>query len=549
MGIYIRSIWLFLAGFAICGVALAEEGILVIHISNAEDEPVAGVVLSNKGDGTRSAPSDSAGVTRLDLPRGTRPSDWVHLQVLKGTEGNDNWILISPWDGRVAVPLFDNKPDRFVSVVVVRKFDKRLLATSKFITTITANVLNELSPKTSDETITDEQRRAVLVEQAKTYGLEPDAIDKAIRAWGEKSRDPYERGLAALYARNYPLASEQLSKSLEIRESELEKKKAEVADAAFFLGQSLFEQGKYHESANAYRKAAALRPDDATILNNLALSLTEAGSYAEAEPLHKRALTIREKTLGVDGPNVATSLNNLALLYNYQGKYTEAEPLHKRALAIYEKTLGVEHPKVAQSLSNLAVVYRNQGKYTEAEPLHKRALAIKEKTLGIEHPSVATSLNNLALLYDSQEKYAEAEPLYKRALAIYEKALRVEHPKAATTLSNLALLYDSQEKYAEAEPLYKRALAIYEKTLGVEHPDVAISLHNLGLLYVGQGKYTQAEPLYKRALAISEKVLGPNHPDVAQILEDYAVLLRKLNRETDATEMDKRAKAIHAKQK
>ena len=42
------------------------------------------------------------------------------------------------------------------------------------------------------------------------------------------------------------------------------------------------------------------------------------------------------------------------MLYRTQGKYAEAEPLYKRALAIREKTLGREHPDVAQSLNYLA---------------------------------------------------------------------------------------------------------------------------------------------------------------------------------------------------
>jgi len=46
-------------------------------------------------------------------------------------------------------------------------------------------------------------------------------------------------------------------------------------------------------------------------------------SYAEAEPLYKRSLAIREKALGPDHPDVAQSLNNLAVLYNTQGRYTE----------------------------------------------------------------------------------------------------------------------------------------------------------------------------------------------------------------------------------
>ena len=79
---------------------------------------------------------------------------------------------------------------------------------------------------------------------------------------------------------------------------------------------------------------------------------------------------------------MGTSLNNLAKLYDAQGKYAEAEPLHKRALQIREKALGPAHPNVATSLNNLALLYDAQGKYAEAEPLHKRALQIREKALG-----------------------------------------------------------------------------------------------------------------------------------------------------------------------
>ena len=48
------------------------------------------------------------------------------------------------------------------------------------------------------------------------------------------------------------------------------------------------------------------------------------------------------------------SLNNLANCTRAQGRYAEAEPLYKRSLAIREKALGPDHPDVAQSLNNLA---------------------------------------------------------------------------------------------------------------------------------------------------------------------------------------------------
>jgi tetratricopeptide (TPR) repeat protein/CHAT domain-containing protein len=319
-------------------------------------------------------------------------------------------------------------------------------------------------------------------------------------------------------------------------------------------GEAAYQRGDYAEAEQHFAAALEIAeefgaddPRVATSLNNQAVLYQTQGRYADAEPLFRRALAIREKVLGPEHPHVATSLNNLALLYHHQSRYAEAEPLFKRALVIWEKALGPEHPDVATSLNNLALLYHAQGRYAEAEPLWKRALAIREKALGPEHPDVATSLSSLAGLYYAQGRYAEAEPLWKRALAIREKALGPEHPDVATSLNNLALLYHAQGRYAEAEPLYKRALAIWEKVLGPEHPDVANSLSNLAALYADQGRHGEAEPLWKRALAIREKALGPEHPDVANSLNNLAGLYRAQGRYAEAEPLYKRALAIREK--
>ncbi len=271
-------------------------------------------------------------------------------------------------------------------------------------------------------------------------------------------------------------------------------------------------------------------------------------NWGHCEPLlsHAQAAAEHAERMGVE-QNAASQLLNKCGVYLYsRAQYAQAEPLYKRALAIRENALGPDHPNVAISLNDLAVLYDTQGKFTEAEPLHKRALAIKEKALGPDHPNVATSLNNLAGLYYTQGKFHEAEPLYQRALAIDEKAYGPNHPEVATDLNNLAMLYKTQGKFHEAEPLYKGALAIWEKTLGPDHPNVATSLNNLAVLYDTQGKFHEAEPLYKRSLAIKEKALGPDHPNVATSLENLAGLYRATKRDKEAETLERRAARIRA---
>ena len=219
-----------------------------------------------------------------------------------------------------------------------------------------------------------------------------------------------------------------------------------------------------------YRAAAA----------SFAAALKEAESFAEADP------------------RLATTLNNLAALHHAQGGYAEAEPLLRRSLGIREKVLGAEHPDVGQSLNNLAGLYNSQGRYSEAEPLYRQTLSLYENALGEEHSNVGISLSNLALLYHAQGRYAEAESLYRRSLGIREKALGVEHPEVGGSLNNFALLYDSQGRYAEAALLYRRTLSIYEKALGLEHPNVGTALGSMAYSLKRQGRTREGLPLARR---------------------------------------------------
>ena len=57
-----------------------------------------------------------------------------------------------------------------------------------------------------------------------------------------------------------------------------------------------------------------------------------------------RVVTIFEKSLGENHPNVATALNNLATLLQATNRLGEAEPLMRRALAIFVDSLGADHP-------------------------------------------------------------------------------------------------------------------------------------------------------------------------------------------------------------
>ncbi len=225
--------------------------------------------------------------------------------------------------------------------------------------------------------------------------------------------------------------------------------------------------------------------------------------YAEAENRFAAALREAEK-FGPEDARLATSLNELGLVYSAQDKYAEAEPLFRRALAIREKALGPDHADVARTLNNLAALHRLQNQPAEAEPLIRRALGILEKALGPEHPEVAGTLNNLAGRYRDRGKFAEAEPLFKRSLAIREKVLGPEHPDLTKTLLGMAAFYADQGKYAEAEPLLERSLAILEKAkaFGPNYPNVPEVLTRYAELLRKTNREAKAREMESRATAL-----------------------------------------------
>src|SRR5712692_5969425 len=101
--------------------------------------------------------------------------------------------------------------------------------------------------------------------------------------------------------------------------------------------------------------AVALQMREAADLNSQGLRRLEAGRYAEAEPLFRRAIAVWEQEPTFKSVDLAASLSNLGRACAGLGRYREAETVHQRALSIYQ-SLGADHLGTASSLNNLGAV-------------------------------------------------------------------------------------------------------------------------------------------------------------------------------------------------
>jgi len=236
--------------------------------------------------------------------------------------------------------------------------------------------------------------------------------------------------------------------------------------------------------------------------------------YMEARPERVRELRpIAEaatRRAGGDGEAGAAVYNSIGATLVLAGHYADAEPLLRRAVEIREKVLGPDHPDVARGLNNLGTVYEAMGRYDDAWKYYQRALALKERVMGPRHPSVASGLNNLGVVLTRRHRLDEAEQTLERSLAIWQEALGPDHADVANALTNLGAVHEAKGDPTGARDLYQRALAIRERALGPDHPHVALTLTGLTRALVALGEASAAVDTGERALRI--RLAKPGDP-------------------------------------
>lgn len=169
-----------------------------------------------------------------------------------------------------------------------------------------------------------------------------------------------------------------------------------------------------------------------------------------AEELFKRAVELARLEADTDPRLLARSLGDLAWVLHGQGRDAEAEPLARWALLVREKYFGREAMQAGQTAYTLAMIEIDLGKLDEAQPLLEQSLAACERGMGANDPMTADALDDLATLLVLRRSYDRARPLFERALAIF-RGLSPDHVGQYVPLDGLATIDLNQGKYADAE--------------------------------------------------------------------------------------------------
>src|SRR3546814_931867 len=148
-----------------------------------------------------------------------------------------------------------------------------------------------------------------------------------------------------------------------------------------------------------------------------ALDAQEVGHAIEAA---EAALVWADERIGRESAFAVISVDKLRMLLDFAERYEESEPLHRRALLSRERTLGDDAPETLNELNNLGAWYFARGRFPEAEKLLETAVEGRIRMLGETSADTAVSMNNLAAVMTRRGRFDKAEPLLLRVLELHE---------------------------------------------------------------------------------------------------------------------------------
>jgi tetratricopeptide (TPR) repeat protein len=191
-----------------------------------------------------------------------------------------------------------------------------------------------------------------------------------------------------------------------------------------------------------------------------AAKYVEKGDFARAEERLNHAIKEIRPYLPDTRRIMARSYGELAKVLYLQKRYADAEPLARWALSVRESDKKANPDAVFQSVYTLALIQSARHEHREAEELLKRALDLQEKNLGRDHVNSRLLMSQLAVVYIADGKLSEAEPLYQRSIAIHERTTPDENLELAETADQYALLLRRMKRVEEADRWQARAAKI-----------------------------------------------------------------------------------------
>jgi tetratricopeptide (TPR) repeat protein len=196
---------------------------------------------------------------------------------------------------------------------------------------------------------------------------------------------------------------------------------------------------------------------------------------ASADEFQQNAESVPNPALQTSGQTEADRLDDQVVQLLKENKPKEALPLAKRALELREKSVGPEHKLTVVALQNLGEVYSRLNKPSDGAKCYRRVLKIQEKLYGKSNAVLCDTLSKLGGALSAEYNSDAALEMFNRGLKLSEAAFGADAEETVRALYDLANLYRGNDDN-KSFSYFQRVLKVREKQLGKNHPHVAALL-------------------------------------------------------------------------
>jgi len=317
-----------------------------------------------------------------------------------------------------------------------------------------------------------------------------------------------------------------------------------LGDTLELHAEFLRETGDFDLAESVYRRVLGLRKlhfgetdrHFAVSLHNFGIFEWQRGNYEQAEQLLREEWELTQR-LAPNSKDFAHSSESLALVLTDAGKFAEAESHFRIAIKLYETTSGNDRD-LYRALNNLGYLHIFTGRHEESLDLLKKAVAGRKALLGEDHLDHADSLNDIARLLHFQGREKEAIETSIASLAI---------TRWNVELSSVA---QSERQQLEMANLFRNRLDLLLSAAAL-HPEAAtkafaeilswkgaVLLRQRGMRVlagneqVGE-KYEQLQTLTMRIASLSRTV-----PANSELVDDWKFALERMKLEKERLEAE-----------
>lgn len=168
---------------------------------------------------------------------------------------------------------------------------------------------------------------------------------------------------------------------------------------------------------------------------------SEQLSVANALRYQRQAVTVSERTLGLDHPETLAQYVNLAVLERLEGHVENSLRCQERVLQLLDLMHGHDHPEVVNALNNVALTLQNARQFDQSLKVYASSYEMALRLYGKESINTAYLAHELSQAYTLAGDLKKAIEIEKEANRTFETRLGSDDnmtKESTTLLNNLA---------------------------------------------------------------------------------------------------------------